>query len=257
MTSTLATVFVAGVVALTGCSGSDEGSASSPPAAPTSAAAAETSPPPGTTPSTDMPPASDTADGPGSTIAVVPDTGVPGIDSGDPFCNAWSRFAGSFQALAFASNFAEPDDAIRLEVAASDAVLVAVVDLDGAFPAEVETEREMFLDGLLGPFAARSALARQSMLDAGLTPAQVTAIGETWLDAVAESGIGDPRLAVEIPVESAESFDRAVVVFGSNVPAVAADPSLVTDASAPLTESYIADTCPDQGILGGNDIVVD
>lgn len=31
-------------------------------------------------------------------IPVVPETGVPGIDSADAFCRAWSEFAGSFLA---------------------------------------------------------------------------------------------------------------------------------------------------------------
>ena len=38
-------------------------------------------------------------------IATVPDGGVPGIDSDDPFCRAWSEFAGSFQALSLTASF--------------------------------------------------------------------------------------------------------------------------------------------------------
>jgi len=53
-------------------------------------------------------------------IEPVPDVGVPGIDSADPFCRAWSEFAGSFQALAFASIAdTDPVAAARLEVVAS------------------------------------------------------------------------------------------------------------------------------------------
>jgi hypothetical protein len=31
----------------------------------------------------------------------------------------------------------------------------------------------------------------------------------------------------------------------------------MTDAQIPLTDAYLAANCPDQGTLGGNDIVID
>ena len=39
------------------------------------------------------------------------------------------------------------------------------------------------------------------------------------------------------------------------VPPIAHDPSLITDASTPLTFAYLGADCPDQGTLGRNDIV--
>ena len=45
-------------------------------------------------------------------IEPVPETGVPGIDSGDVFCRAWSEFAGSFQALGLVSAIGDRDDGV-------------------------------------------------------------------------------------------------------------------------------------------------
>lgn len=191
------------------------------------------------------------------TIAPVPETGVPGIDSDDPFCNAWSRFAGSFQALAFASNLGDPDDAIELEVVASDAVVAAVADLDEALPSEVAGERTDFIEELLGPFTARAATARDALLAAGLSTEQVSALGEAWIAAVSDAGFNDLELSVEISSEVQGPFDVAVATFEATSPPIAADPALVTEASAPATEAYIAANCPDQGILAGNDVVAD
>ena len=51
------------------------------------------------------------------TFATVPDEPVPELDSDNPFCRAWSQFAGSFQRLALASSAGtDPDNALRLEV---------------------------------------------------------------------------------------------------------------------------------------------
>jgi len=44
-------------------------------------------------------------------------------------------------------------------------------------------------------------------------------------------------------------------VFAANVPVIAADPSLVTEARAPATLGYLADNCPDQAIFAGNDAI--
>lgn len=254
MTTRARRVLIAGLVALAGCSGSDDATAptqsdrtpssASPTAEPTvtdETTGDTTSPTSVVTAATEV------------TLATVPDEGVPGIDSEDPFCNAWSRFAGSFQALAFASSFAA--DPIRLEVAASDAIVSAVADLDESLPAELGSERDLLLRDLLGPFSARAAQARQALVDAGMDAEQIEALGETWLAAIAVGGLHDADLVLEIPVASQAAFDAAVVAFGAEVDPIVADRSLVTDASAPMTEAHIAETCPDQGILGGNDVV--
>ncbi len=180
--------------------------------------------------------------------------GVPGIESDDPFCRGWSEFAGTFQALAFVSAAgSDPAAASRSEVAASGAVLAAVATIDGAFPDEVAADRESFVVGLLGPFARRAERARGELLAAGLGEVDVEQLGALWLASLAAGGL-DPDLTIDVPEPLVAAVDRAASAFASNVPPIGADPSLVTDAEAPATLAYIADTCPDQGTLGGNDL---
>lgn len=189
------------------------------------------------------------------TLATVPEAGVPGLDSDDPFCRAWSQFAGSFQAVALASNLgSDPRAALRLEVAASGAVARAAADLATSLPPEVAVEREVFLDELLGPFTVRATVARDALLAAGLAPEAVDELADLWLAAAAE-GSGDPDLVVVVTSDFQPAFDEAVADFSASVPSIAADQSLVTDAAAPMTIAYIAANCPDQGILAGNDII--
>ncbi len=193
---------------------------------------------------------------PSPTFATVPDEPVPGLDSDDPFCRAWSQFAGSFQALALASSVgADPANAIRLEVAAAGAVVGAVSDLDASMPAGVDDERDAFIVGLLGPFANRARNASAALIASGLTDEQVDELGDLWLATVAGTGSQDPDLALVVPSGYQPAFDDAVATFSANVEPISDDPSLVTDAAAPQTLAYIASTCPDQGVLAGNDSI--
>ncbi len=215
----------------------------------TSTAVDETVPP-----TTDTEPAATTV--PPTTLPpTVPEDGVPGIDSDDAFCRAWSEFAGSFQALSLTASFGDPGTAVRLEVAASGAVTAAVATLADELPAEIEDERDEFLDGLIGPFARRAARAVAELEAAGATPAQIEALGDTWLDALVEAGTDDPAITLVVADDLAGPLDAAVAVVAANVPPIPADPSLITDAEPSATLAYVADNCPDQGILAGNDIV--
>ncbi len=238
----------------TGCSGSEEaqpGTLVPGAVLPADAVSAPTSIAASTVPNTE-------AQTSGPVFATVPDEPVPGLDSDDPFCRAWSQFAGSFQALALASSVgADPSNAVRLEVAASGAVMGAVADLRASMPADLDDERDAFLDELLGPFADRARLASETMSAAGLTAEQVDELGDLWLAAIAASGSGsqDPDLLLVVPSGYQPAFDDAVASFSADVVPVSEDPSLVTDAAAPQTLSYIAATCPDQGILAGNDSI--
>ncbi len=195
---------------------------------------------------------------PSSPLATVPDEPVPGLDSGDPFCRAWSRFAGSFQAVALASSVGtDPGNALRLEVAASGAVLGAVGDLDDSLPVAIDDEREAFIDGLLGPFTSRARIAGDALLAAGLTVAEVDELGELWLAALAGAGSQDPDLVLVVPPGYQPAFDDAVASFSADVVPISEDPSLVTDVAVPQTLAHIVSTCPDQGILAGNDVIAD
>ena len=193
---------------------------------------------------------------PTETIATVPEDGVPGIDSEDPFCRAWGEFAGSFQALTLASSLGtDAVDAARLEVVASPAVVSAAQALADNVPDPIAFERDTFVDGVIGPFARRSARAEDELRAAGLSSTDLEQLGDAWLTALADTGVDDPQIVVAVPAEWAGAVDAATAVFVADVPAIAADPSLVTGAAAPATFDYIAGTCPDQGVLGGNDAI--
>ena len=88
---------------------------------------------------------------------------LPRVDPGR--IRSWSRFAGSFQALALAAAFgADGDAATRSEVVAAVALIAAVDGLDAALPAELESERSTLVDDLAGPMIRRAEQARGGVL---------------------------------------------------------------------------------------------
>jgi hypothetical protein len=221
---------------------------SEPASAPTSEAAASSS----TAATTTSGPAVAGAE----TIATVPEVGVPGLDSADPFCRAWSEFAGSFQALAFASATASDAlSAARLEVIASGAVTSAVRTLAEEFPDPIAAERDVFLDDVIGPFARRAIRAADELDSAGLSSEQIRGLGDAWLAALATTGADDSDLVISVPDDVTVAVDAATATFAAGVPPIVSDPSLVTAAEAPATFDHLAENCPDQGILAGNDAV--
>jgi len=200
-------------------------------------------------------PAGTTGSAADTTLPTVPDTGVPGLDSTDAFCRAWSQFAGTFQALAGVSMFGDATEAGRSEVAASGALLGAIADLDANLPAELEAERAD-LATRTGGLGGRAAAARDELLAAGLSQADVDALGQAWIDALAAAGLDDPTVSIEVPAGiDATAFDRAVDAFIAAKPALTDDPSLIIDVDVPLTDEYLFDNCPDQGTLAGNDVI--
>ncbi len=186
-------------------------------------------------------------------IEPVPETGVPGIDSSDVFCRAWSEFAGSFQALGLVSAIGDPDAAYRLEVIAASTLTAAVKTMEANLPAELEAERVAVIADLAGPFFGRAVLAEVDLLGAGIEP---PVLRDVWLDALTEAGVDDPELQVVVPdtVDGA-ALDEAVASFSNAQLAIVEDPALITEATIPLTEAYLADVCPDGGILSGNDVI--
>ena len=190
----------------------------------------------------------------GETIATVPDQGVPGIDSEDPFCRAWSEFAGSFQALAFAAAL-DAASATEREVLAAAAVVDAAGTLDATFPDQIVAERELFVDQVIGPFARRAARAVAELRIAGLDDDDLARLAVGWLSALAATDADGSEVTVEAPPDLADAVAAAATTFAEDVPPIVADPSLVTDADAPATLGYLAEQCPDQGILSGNDAI--
>jgi hypothetical protein len=189
---------------------------------------------------------------PATTLATVPDTGVPGIESADVFCRSWSEFAGSFQALAGAWALGDPGEAARLEVAASATLLAAVDQLLSNVPAEVEPQRDALTD-LVDPMSRRAASAHDEMTAAGLDGDSIDALGAAWLAALAAAGVDQPDLTIVVPADVDEAaFTQAVEAFAAARPSIIEDPSLITDAVVP---DYLIENCPDQGTLAGNDVI--
>jgi len=85
------------------------------------------------------------------------DTGVPGLDSEDAFCAAWSRFGGSWQVVLAATAFGDPDEAARLEVIASTVAGDAYGAIFAAWPDELAGEQATVADAYFGAFQRRSA----------------------------------------------------------------------------------------------------
>jgi hypothetical protein len=248
------------VVALGGCAASDDASEASLVSAPSASNTEDVGAPATTAAATTTAAPATTTAGPTSpeseTIATVPEEPVPGIDSDDPFCRAWSEFAGSFQALTFAS--IEGVDALvgaRLEVVAAGAVVAAARSLDDAFPDEIADEREVFVDDVIGPFTRRAARAADELRSAGVGDDDVELLGEAWLAALVEADTNDPVLTVAVPAELDAAVVAATAAFAADVPPIAGDPSLITRAEAPATLDYLAERCPDQGVLAGNDAI--
>jgi len=201
-------------------------------------------------------PTTEASAAPTTSSPVVADTGVPGLDSADEFCRSWSEFAGTFQALALAASLArDPADAARTEVAGSSTIVAAAAGLDEHLPDELEPEREALTAGLVGPMARRAAAAVDALNAAGLTDAEISALGEAWLGTLTTSGLDEPIEDVPLDPAVADRVDAAAASLAAARPSIVEDPALITDASTPLTLAYLADHCPDQGILAGNDIV--
>jgi hypothetical protein len=189
-------------------------------------------------------------------LPTVPETGVPGIDSANLFCRSWSEFAGTFQALALASTFASGDlSAPRSELVASGAIITAVAGLGEHLPAELESERTNLTVDLVGPMERRALRNYSSLEAAGLSTAQIDELAELWLAALVVAGVDEPNIQLDIAGDVALQVDGVARALRSSVPLIRDDPSLVTDASTPLTNEYILENCPDQGTLGGNDVI--
>ncbi len=201
-------------------------------------------------------PISDVAGVPTTGPPVVADTGVPGLDSDDAFCRSWSEFAGTFQALALSASLAvDPSQWARPEVAAASTIVAAVAGLHEHLPDELEPEREALAVGLVGPLERRADEAIVALTAAGLTEAEIAAVGTVWLATLAAAGLDEPIGDVVLDPEVADRFDGAVAAFAATRPSIVEDPTLITDSSTPLTFEYLAEHCPDQGVLAGNDVV--
>jgi hypothetical protein len=191
------------------------------------------------------------------TLPSVESTGIPGLDSPDRLCAAWSRFAGSFQVVAVAAAFGAggPQAVATLEVVAAPVATEAYTALFDAWPAELEAERDVVADQVLGPFQRRLADARAALEAAAGDPAVIDTVRAAWLATLAARDPASPEVSVDLGDAEWSVVDAAAQTYlGVRAP-FTEDPSLVNDVATPLTDAYLAATCPDQGLLAGPDVV--
>lgn len=189
-------------------------------------------------------------------IPPVAETGVPGIDSGDAFCRAWSQYAGSVQALSLAWAVQPAQDAAVLEVAATDAVSDAVAAMAVELPTEIEPNRDALTVDVPGPFLRRAERARQALVDEGVSAAEIEQLGGAWIEAVAAAGLDAEDVSVTVTPELASKLDAAAESFRRAVPSILEDPTLdTTEFDITPSLDYIFDNCPDRGTLAGNDVI--
>jgi hypothetical protein len=211
------------------------------------------SPDPGVSPPSDPSPTAASAPPP---TAGPAETGVPGLDSEDAFCSAWSRFGGSWQLLLQAGATADPADVARLEVIASTVVQDAYDDVFAVWPAELENERDVVADAYFGAFQRRSADAAAALAESGATDADVAALAQAW-DAALEQYDPSSTVDVAVPPDVQPLVDQAATAFiAARVP-LQADPSMVITAETPSTDAFLATACPDEGWIVGQDVVDD
>lgn len=237
---------------LVGCSSGDDDSGADDDGATTTAAVVEPSDSavgavgaPGSDPTSVTP----------ESLATVPEVGVPGLDSDEVVCRAWSRFAGSFQVVSVAASFGSGDaeDVAGLEVIASPTVTAAYDDLVANWPAELAGEADAVADDYLGPFARRADRALATLESAGADAAAIDAIVAAWETALAGRDPTDPEIVVVLPDTIQTIVDTAASELVAQLVPIPADPSLVIAVDVPLTDQFLVDNCPDRGTLGGVD----
>jgi hypothetical protein len=256
----LGIAYVAAVLlstALAGCSSDDDsGRADDEGPTTTAVAAAPGATSDGIDPSgPSAPPGSGSVAVTAESLPEVPETGIPGLDSDDVVCRAWSRFGGSFQVLAVAAAFGagDPVAVAALEVAASPTVTAAYGDLVANWPDELADEAELVADEYLGAFARRADRALAALEGAGADAPATETIVAAWETALAGRDPAQPEIVITLPADVQAIVDAAAAEFAAQVVPIPSDPSLVTDVEVPLTERYFVDHCPDRGTLGGVD----
>jgi hypothetical protein len=185
----------------------------------------------------------------------VSETGVPGLDSEDRFCAAWSRFGGSWQVLLVGSTFlGEPERVATWEIASASVIEESYVALIDHFPEELGPETDAVAEGYFGALRRRADASRLALDDAGASPEAVERLGQAWLDALSRRDPSNPDLAFEVPGDLRPLVGRAVDELRSQRVDFHLDPSLVIGVATPLTDVYLDTACPDQGALTGQEV---
>jgi hypothetical protein len=187
---------------------------------------------------------------------VVPEAGIPGLDSTDQFCAAWSRWAGSYQVVSVTAAFSEAParEVAALEVVASTLVVDANTDLLANWPEAISTERDLAADKYFGPFTRRSEIALGAFRAAGADATIVATTREAWLAGLARRDPTSPELSIDLPDATWSIVDTAAADLLTQRVPFGDDPSLVIAADTSAIDDYIAATCPDQGALAGGEV---
>ncbi len=194
------------------------------------------------------PPASDP-------VETVPESGVPGLDSDDLFCAAWSRFGGTWQVLLVGSTFLDdPELVARWEVASAPLVVGAHSELFAQLPAELESERAALADGYFGVFERRALDARDALVGSGANGGDIAGLSEAWLAALESRDPATPDVEFVEPDALVGLVDVASAELLGRRNAFHLDPSLIVTVETPLTDAYLESNCPDQGTLAGGEV---
>src|SRR4051794_25827630 len=188
----------------------------------------------------------------------VPDaTGVPGLAATDPFCAAWATYAGTLQALGVAGSFGglSSDELAVLELRAAPRLVEAARTIAATWPAELAAERDLVLERRVGPYARRAQHGVDALVDAGVTPDELGALGSSWQQALSTRTQADAVMNLS-PLDSAlqPRLEAAAAAFDAAITPFASDPSLMVDSvESPLTDAYLAAHCPDVASSGVGD----
>lgn len=210
-------------------------------------------------PTTSVPPAEVATSQTGTITAPPEPTGVPGMDSPDPFCAAWATYAGTLQALGIAASFGglTSRQFAALELAAAPHVVEVGETIGTTWPEEaaVAAERSTVLDKRIGPYVRRAQRGVDALTAVGVTKDELSQLSALWQLALADR---DPQLPVmEVSGISGAlqaKLDQAANTYDRDVTPFASDPSLVTDqVESPATDGYLAAHCPDLASSGVGD----
>ena len=89
---------------------------------------------------------------------------------------------------------------------------------------------------------------------AGADDEMIALIEAAWLEALAERDPAVADFGVELPDEAWVVVDAATVEFSEALVPFAVDPTLITEVETPLTDGYLAVSCPDRGTLSGQEV---
>lgn len=188
-------------------------------------------------------------------IDTVPETGVPGLDSDDRFCAAWSRFGGTWQVLIVGSQFLDdPGRVARWEIAAAPVIEDAYDELTATLPPEAAGEAVAVLDQYFGALARRSEVAGAALRTAGASDEQIADLADRWVAALATRSNDSPGVRLELDAELEALVGAAAAGFQQQRVPIHTDPSMFVAVETPAIDGYIASTCPDQGTLSGAEV---